>query len=1166
MDKKARVLVADARPEVVTSTLRLLNEAGYEALGADSGAECLRMAQSRRPDLILLGVALPDTSGVDLCKQISRDPELADIYLVLTSSQEVPSSLQARGLEAGADAYIVRPIPNRELLARLGVLLRRRRDAARLKSALDDLQDTLDAMNDAVYVVDLQGKVARCNLALAKLLGKPISEIVGHSCFQVVHGTSGRIQACLLERAIQSRHRETLIVPLKERWLQVVVDPLLDEDDNVMAGVHVLSDVTERRQSEDALQREDHLLSVIVNRGGAWVVVTDAEGHIVRLNQTAEQASGYTLAEVEGKLLWDAFVPPEEAEPLKGVFDSLRDGHFASDFENTWVVKDGSRRRIAWSHTAVLDPNGALEFVAASGVDVTEPRRREAALQEERDWASRVMDRSGDLLAVLDAQGRIVRFNQAFQETLGYAADEVLGKPVQMLGPDLRSLEDFRSLRNMETAWLARDGSERWVAWSATPLMDGQGTLQYVVCSGQDVTQRKQAEQSLREERDWATHIADKAGALLLVLDPEGCIVRFNQACEQTTGYTFAEVQGRAVWDVLLPPEEVPSARAVFASLLTDSFVKEYENYWVTKNGTRRLILWCNTPLVDEQGAVRYVVASGTDIHDRHQAQLDLQISHERYRLAAEAAAEWIYTWELPNGLIAWKRGTGQDTAYEFEELPAEVGAWEGDLHPDDRERVLSALQRHLLTGEPFREEYRVLGNDGLVRYWLDRAAVLRDAEGRPRRRVGAVSDVTAHREAEQALQASVRAAWHLLNTPAVEATLLDSAGTILALNASAAGRIRSGLGGGQAQEAAERLRSGQAEEAAEPLRSGEAQETAEGLRADGVDLVGKNLYELLPVEAARQRRKLAERVLDSGQPVQLELEEDGAWLQVAMHPVLDEQSQPARVAMLVVDRTAQQRTLDEWDKLQAGLVDLREAEAVRTLTSRIANEFNSLSTAIMGNAEVSLSTLEASHPLQRKLSTMHKAARRLAALTGDLMARSQPTALQLQPLDLNALVDEFTALLSAVMDPVVRLDVDLAPELGSVQADATALRQVLLSLVLNAWEALPRDGVLSIETARRTLEPAFCKGHPEVQPGEYVRLSVGASQPAPQAGNEDARPRPLPGALGAATPLGKGLSLVQGIVLRHGGLLQVNEKGHSGLWAEVFLPLAPQAVDASTG
>ncbi len=1155
MDKKARVLVADARPEVVTSTLRLLNEAGYEALGADSGAECLRMAQSRRPDLILLGVALPDISGVDLCKEISRDPELVDIYLVLTSSQEVPSSLQARGLEAGADAYIVRPIPNRELLARLGVLLRRRRDAAQLRSTLDDLQDTFDAMNDAVYVVDMQGKVARCNMALARLLGKPISEIVGHSCFQVVHGTSERIGACLFERAIRSCHRETLIIPLRERWLEVVVDPLLDEDGNVMAGVHVLSDVTERHQSEDALQREDHLLSVIVNRGSGWVVVTDAEGHIVRLNQTAEDATGYTLAEVEGKLLWDTFVPPEEADALKSTFDSLRDGHFASDLENTWVLKDGSHRRIAWSHAAVLDPKGALEFVAASGVDVTEQRRREAALQEERDWASRVVDRAGDLLAVLDAQGHVVRFNQAFQEALGYAADEVLGKPVQMLSRDFGSLEDFRSLKNMETAWLAHDGSECWVAWSATPLMDDQGALQYVVCSGQDVTQRKQAEQSLREERDWATHIADKAGALLLVLDPEGRIVRFNQACEQTTGYTFAEVQGRTVWDVLLLPEEVPAARAVFASLLTDSFVKEYENYWVAKDGTRRLILWCNTPLLDEHGAVRYVVASGTDIQDRHQAQIELQLSHERYRLAAEAAADWIYTWELPDGLIAWQRGSAQGNAYGLEDLPEEVGAWEGDLHPDDRERVLSALQRHLLTGEPFSEEYRVLGKDGLVRSWLDRAAVLRDAEGRPRRRVGAVSDVTAHREAEQALQASVRAAWHLLNTPALEATLLDSAGTILALNASAAKRLRSD----DAEEAAKRLAAG---EAAKRLQS----DDAEGPVADGAEFVGKNLYELLPLETAQQRRKLAEQVLDSGQPVQEEMEEAGAWLQVAVHPVLDEQGRPARVAMLVADQTAQRRTLDEWDKLQAELVELRETEATRALASRMAGEVNSLSTAIMGNAEVSLSTVEASHPLQRKLSTMHKAARRLAALTGDLMARSQPTLLQLQPLDLNALVDGFAHLLAEVMDPAVRLEVDLTPELGSVPGDATALRQVLLSLVLNAWEALPRHGVLSIETARRTLEPAFCKGHPEVVPGEYVRVSVGASQPAPQAGNGDLRPRPLPGALGAATSLGEGLSLVQGIVLRHGGLLQVNEKGHSGLWAEVFLPLVPQSTQAKTG
>ena len=1140
MDKKARVLVADARPEVVTSTLRILSDAGYEALGADSGAECLRMARARRPDLILLGVALPDISGVDLCKEISLDPELADVYLVLCSNQEVSSSLQARGLEAGADAYIVRPIANRELLARISGLLRRQRDAARLRWALDDLQETLDAMGDAVYVVDLQGKVVRCNLAMARLLGKPISEIVGHSCFQVVHGASCRIQSCLFARVVQSHRREKVIVPLRERWLEVVVDPLLDDEGNVVAGVHVLTDITERHEAEEAMQREDHLLSVIVNGGNTWVVVADAEGHIVRLNQIAEQASGYNLAEVQGKLLWEAFVPPEEVEPLKSAFESLRTGRFARDLENTWVMKDGSRRRIAWSHTAVLDIKGELEFVAASGVDVTELRQREAALQQERDWASQVVDRAGDLLAVLDAQGRIVRFNQAFQETLGYSADEVTGRPVQTLCPDFGSLEDFRSLRSIESGWRTRDGGQRWLAWSATPLLDGQGNLQYVVCSGQDMTQRKQAEQSLREERDWATRIADKAGALLLVLDAEGRIMRFNQACEQTTGYAFAEVQGKALWDVLLPPEEVPAARAVFAGLLTDAFVKEYENYWLNKDGSRRLILWCNTPLLDEEGAVRYVVASGTDIQERHQAQLDLQLSHERYRLAAEAAAEWIYTWELPGGTITWQRGVVEGSNDELEDLPQEVGAWEGDLHPDDRERVLAALQRQLLTGEPFREEYRVLRDGSVTRYWMDRAAVLRDAEGRPRRRVGTISDVSARKRAEQALQASLQAARHLLDTPALEAMLLDSAGSILALNAGAAERLHRALHG-------------------EPVP-----QTKQSAGASGGEWLGKNLYEVLPAEAAQRRRKLAEQALESRELAQLEVEEDGDWLQIEVHPVLAEPGQPARVVVLVADQTARQRTLEEWDALQAGLVELRESEAARALANRMASEFNSLSTAIMGNAEVSLSTLEPSHPLQRKLSTMHKAARRLAQLTGDLMARSQPAPLPLQPLDVNRLVDDFACMLSQVMDPVVRLDVDLAPGLGNVQGEETALRQVLLSLVLNAWEALPSDGVLSVETARRTLEPAFCQGHPEVQPGEYVRLSVGASQPATPSGNGHGRPRPLPGALGTATPLGTGLSLAQGIVLRHGGLLQVNEKGHSGLWAEVFLPLAPPSPDAN--
>src|SRR5207237_9773476 len=104
--------------------------------------------------------------------------------------------------------------------------------------------------------------------------------------------------------------------------------------------------------------------------------------------------------------------------------------------------------------------------------------------------------------------------------------------------------------------------------------------------------------------------------ALVIVLKPKGQIVSFNQACEQTTGYSFDEVKGRHFWNMFLLPEEMEPVKAVFEQLRFGEGPNKYENYWVTKDGSRRLIAWTNTTLQDYEGCVEYIVGTGIDISD----------------------------------------------------------------------------------------------------------------------------------------------------------------------------------------------------------------------------------------------------------------------------------------------------------------------------------------------------------------------------------------------------------------------------------------------------------------------------------------------------------------------------------------------------------------------
>jgi PAS domain S-box-containing protein len=142
------------------------------------------------------------------------------------------------------------------------------------------------------------------------------------------------------------------------------------------------------------------------------------------------------------------------------------------------------------------------------------------------------------------------------------------------------------------------------------------------------------------DDRDLAQIVIDTVGALVVVLDTEGRVLRWNTAAERTTGFTRAEMLGRPVWSLLVE-EERDAVRAVFGGLVAGDFPNQYENQWVGKDGRRRLVSWSNAALLDDAGTVRAIVATGLDITDRTRAEDALR--RQAARLAALAEASRVF-------------------------------------------------------------------------------------------------------------------------------------------------------------------------------------------------------------------------------------------------------------------------------------------------------------------------------------------------------------------------------------------------------------------------------------------------------------------------------------------------------------------------------------------
>jgi PAS domain S-box-containing protein len=150
---------------------------------------------------------------------------------------------------------------------------------------------------------------------------------------------------------------------------------------------------------------------------------------------------------------------------------------------------------------------------------------------------------------------------------------------------------------------------------------------------GFDITDLKRTEEALEEERNVVTAILDTVAALVLVLDSQGRIVRFNRACERSTGYTFSETSGKHVWDLFIPPEASNEFKLNFEKMRSGQLHDDFECQWLGRDGTRRLISWSGTSLGRRKGTPAYVIATGIDVTERKQLEraiLDISEREQR--------------------------------------------------------------------------------------------------------------------------------------------------------------------------------------------------------------------------------------------------------------------------------------------------------------------------------------------------------------------------------------------------------------------------------------------------------------------------------------------------------------------------------------------------------
>jgi PAS domain S-box-containing protein len=365
-------------------------------------------------------------------------------------------------------------------------------------------------------------------------------------------------------------------------------------------------------------------------------------------------------------------------------------------------------------------------------------------------------------------------------------------------------------------------------------------------------------------------------------------------------------------------------------------------------------------------------------------------------------------------------------------------------------------------------------------------------------------------RETEVRLQRSEKNAQALLDATAEVAMLIDRRGTILATNAVLADRL------GKAT----------------------------------ADLVGAHVFDLLAEASAAALRHHVEQATRTRSMVCFEHSEAGRSLATSVFPVLDGSGEVDGVAVYSQDVTEQRKLADQLQQAQ-------KMEAIGQLAGGIAHDFNNILQIILGRSALMAESLGSEGKLAEDLGEIHSSAERAAVLTRQLLVLSRRQLLQPQDVDLNRILEGLMNMIGSVVGETIRLEVFAGDGLRTVRADPGQIEQVLLNLCINARDAMPSGGRLTLETKNVILDEDYCAVHEGVHPGPYVQLTVsdsgvGMSQEVLEHIFE---PFFTTKELGGGT--GLGLATVYGIAKQHKGSIRVySELGHGTLFT-LLLPVA---------
>ncbi|WP_343783006.1 PAS domain S-box protein [Halorubrum aquaticum] len=651
-----RILHVDDDPSLTDLAATFLQRENdrFTVETASSASEGLDRLNEKPFDCVVSDYDMPEQNGINFLKAVREThPNLPFILFTGKGSEEIAS----KAISAGVTDYLQKGRSTSQytvLANRITNVVEQFQSRQAITETEQKLSQLAEHTDDILFMFnDDWSELLFINSAYEDIWGGSIEELRDdpESFVEYIHPDDRENAVAAIERIARG---ESIDIEYRvrhpdgeQRWIKGKTKPIFDEDGAVSRIVGYVRDITDRKEWEQELKRKERRYQAVFNDPNILVGSIDTDGTVRDINQTALKYIDATVDDVIGEPFWESpwFDHSETVvEEVKDWIDRAAAGEYV-EFEVELVRPDGEPYTVEGVFRPVTNEDGEVVSLLISDRDITEQKQRETELETVQRRFEAVLENTTTPMFMKDDDGAYIFVNQAYRDLFDLQDVEIVGRTDHEIHPpemaadvqenDQVVIEGGEAVEREERVSI--NNEERVFLSTKVPIHDtgkrfDPDTPVATFGVATDITDRKEAEQQLREEQQFVQSIFQSLPDPLYAFDTDGHLLRWNEMFEDVTGYSSAEIEDMHVTD-FVPDTEVETISAKFQAILDEDQPVTIESAFETKDRTRIPYEFTGGPLEATDGTTRGITGIGRDITERtareHQLEALNRITQE---------------------------------------------------------------------------------------------------------------------------------------------------------------------------------------------------------------------------------------------------------------------------------------------------------------------------------------------------------------------------------------------------------------------------------------------------------------------------------------------------------------------------------------------------------